>query len=167
MAIKSEVLIAAAALAGAAATAAAFYFAQKAPTPAPRKVHVLLVKLTLREGGLELFKKLWAPLADWCRDHEPNTLSYELMFSTEKPEEVLIHERYVDITDLTTIHHTSAAFKEVSVRKGSLPPPLPPPHFTPSHVARPSPSPHPVPSHVTHDPAVRPPHAGGVPRPDH
>lgn len=36
----------------------------------------------------------------------------ELMVSTEKPEEVLIFERYVDTSDLTTTHHSSAAFKE-------------------------------------------------------
>jgi hypothetical protein len=159
MAVKPQdlggVLIAAVAAASCAVAAYALLSQPKRGRPAPpQRVHVLLVKLTLKSGGLELLKKLWAPLAEHCRDHEPRTLTYvgahtctrggprvgreeisswgarplssrthtlqELMVSTEKPEEVLIFERYVDTSDLTTTHHSSAAFKEFGrlVREG-------------------------------------------------
>ena len=77
-------------------------------------VYVLCVKLTLRPGGLDTFKEAWRKLANYCRDFEPNTLSYELLVSEHNepngPREVMVFERYITPKDLTDIHHKSEAF---------------------------------------------------------
>ena len=111
-------------IAGAAAAltaAAAWYFSLHPKKPSSqKKVFVLAVRLTLNpeKGGLQAFLAAWQPLAKFCLENEPNTLSYELAYGEEDPNEIIIYERYVTKSDLVDVHHKGAAFLAFGKRIG-------------------------------------------------
>ena len=81
----------------------------------PKKVFVLTVLLKLdpsKPDGVKQFFEKWRVLADYCKQNEPHTLSYEALQSRENPHTILIHERYVTESDLTVVHHSSQPFKD-------------------------------------------------------
>lgn len=84
---------AAGAVAGAAIFSAYQGFVAKQRLPKHKNVYVLVVRLKLKKDGLEQFKQLWSKLADHCRLHEPNTLSYEALTMTDDDTEIMIYER--------------------------------------------------------------------------
>ena len=54
------------------------------------KVWSLMVKLKFSEEQyLRHFEHLWKPMADHVKEHEPNTVSYELIHSDKDPLEIL------------------------------------------------------------------------------
>ena len=74
-----------------------------------RSAYVLIVQLAFESvDDKSKFIALWSELADYCRESEPNTLSYELAESDESNgKSVLIYERYVCKSDLRSVHDTS------------------------------------------------------------
>ena len=55
----------------------------------------LLIRATFSTpDDLKVFKQHWRKLADHCKAHEPETLSYELLESDKISNEILIYERY-------------------------------------------------------------------------
>ncbi len=58
----------------------------------------------------ESFKTLFRPMAQFVKDHEPGTLSYELLESDKEPERILILERYVNKDYYLNVHRTSKEF---------------------------------------------------------
>ncbi len=83
-------------------------------------VFVLAINLTFETpADAQTFIDAWAPLAKYCKEHEPNTLTYEASIDDASGTEVLIYERYVAKTDLT-VHQKSApflAFREHEAQK--------------------------------------------------
>lgn len=64
------------------------------------------------EKEKERFKKIFAPMAEYVKKHEPTTLSYELIESDKNVHNICIVERYVDKAAYTDIHRTSKEFVE-------------------------------------------------------
>lgn len=74
----------------------------------------LLVSLTFTAPEhLVTFKRDFEPLAQYVRDYEPNTLSYEVLISDKDPLKVIILERYRDkAKDFVETHRNSGPFLE-------------------------------------------------------
>ena len=72
----------------------------------------LLVTLTFTENEhKEKFLQDIAPLAAYVRDHEPDTIAYQVMQSDKDPLRVLILERYRDKeTAYLQVHRSTAEF---------------------------------------------------------
>ena len=92
------------------------------PKKSPKGVFVLMIKLKIKEGRTKEWLDHWQILADYCKSHEPNTVSYEASISDKPGEEnvVLIYERYVAKKDLTEIHQKSAPFLEFQTKMKDL-----------------------------------------------
>eukprot|EP00055_Hartaetosiga_balthica_P000308 m.136221 g.136221 ORF g.136221 m.136221 type:complete len:157 (-) comp10517_c0_seq1:150-620(-) len=87
---------------------------KKAAAKADHKnVLVLLVHLKFKEGGLSQFLEKWTAVANHCREHEPNTLTYELSRSESDKNSVIIYERYIQKEDLAVTHNTSRPFTKL------------------------------------------------------
>lgn len=73
----------------------------------------LLVTLTfVSRTQKEQFLKDIAPLADYVRDHEPDTIAYQVLQSDKEPLRVLILERYRNKEKaFLEVHRSSEAFK--------------------------------------------------------
>ena len=78
--------------------------------PAAKGAFVLVIRLKTAPGMAKEWLAAWAPLAAFCRAHEPNTLSYEAAISDKDADVILIYERYVTKADLTEVHQQSALF---------------------------------------------------------
>ena len=70
----------------------------------------MVIKLKTMPGRAREWIDAWTPLAKYCKEHEPRTLSYEASISDKEPDTVLIFERFVTKADLTDIHQLSAPF---------------------------------------------------------
>jgi quinol monooxygenase YgiN len=84
----------------------AYYFGLHPAAPKEhKKVFVLAVRMKLdkSKGGLQAFKEAFTSLAQYCKNSEPNTLSYELCAGEEDENEILIYERYIQKEDLSFI----------------------------------------------------------------
>ncbi|CAL5219908.1 g1837 [Coccomyxa viridis] len=60
----------------------------------------------------DVFIEMFKPLAKYVKQHEPETLAYELSVSDKDPHKLLIFERYSSKEALTEIHQQSAPFKK-------------------------------------------------------
>eukprot|EP00976_Prorocentrum_cordatum_P041597 843904-Prorocentrum_minimum.AAC.2 len=56
------------------------------------------------------FKEIFPEMAQYCYDHEPDTLSYDMFESDKDPKQILIFERY-RVKDSYLHHRESAVFK--------------------------------------------------------
>ena len=72
----------------------------------------LLVTLQFTEDEYKnKFLQDFVPLADYVRNHEPQTLTYEALQSDQNPLQILILERYVDKeVAFLQVHKSSQAF---------------------------------------------------------
>ena len=77
-----------------------------------KPVWVLSVQLTFESATkVEECKKLYASYAEWIKENEPTTLTYQLMSSDKDPLQVGMLERYVDKTYAYNVaHKTSPEF---------------------------------------------------------
>lgn len=77
---------------------------------------VFSLLVTLKFSQLEYkeqFLKDIAPVAQHCRDHEPDTLSYEVLLSDKDELMVMVLERYRDKEKaFLVVHRNSAPFQE-------------------------------------------------------
>jgi quinol monooxygenase YgiN len=79
-----------------------------------KKPFTLVVRFQLKDQqAVDKFNELFAPMAKYVLESEPNTLTYEAFYSLSHAHEVIIFERYVDESDLTVTHHQSEAFKQL------------------------------------------------------
>ena len=70
------------------------------------------LKFTSEEYKLTFLDDI-APLCAYIRDHEPETLSYEVLISDEDPLQVLMMERYRDQDNaFMKVHRSSSQFQE-------------------------------------------------------
>ena len=74
----------------------------------------LLVTLQFREQQyLDQFLEFFRPMAQFVKDHEPDTLAYEVLLSDKDPLQALILERYKDKENAyLKVHRSSATFLE-------------------------------------------------------
>ena len=79
------------------------------------------------------FIEKWAPLARYCKENEPNTITYELSESTSDAEAIVIYERYPLRRHLTDVHNHSQPFKEVRADANGQRERQGPPRFTHTH----------------------------------
>lgn len=75
-------------------------------------VFSLLVTLQFQDdASLQFFLQEFAPLAKYVRDHEPDTLAYEVLLSDKDPLQVLVLERYRDKENAyLKVHRSSEPF---------------------------------------------------------
>jgi quinol monooxygenase YgiN len=109
--------------AGALATAGLFYAMQTSSTreTVEKKAFVLLITMDFEvEADVAKFQEMFTPLAKYCLENEPRTLSYELSLSDKDPKRILIVERYVCKADLTDVHQKSAPFLEFKRLMGEV-----------------------------------------------
>jgi quinol monooxygenase YgiN len=83
------------------------------PKPSTDPVFSLLVTLQFSAAEhKEQFYKDFQPLANHCKEHEPDTISYEVLNSDKDPLQVLILERYRNKeTAFLQVHRSSAPFQ--------------------------------------------------------
>ena len=88
----------------------------------PKGVFVLMIRLKVKQGKTKEWLDHWKILADYCKQHEPNTVSYEASISDKEGEDnvILIYERYLAKKDLTDIHQKSAPFLEFQAKMKEL-----------------------------------------------
>jgi len=84
-------------------------FGRVAQAVAKTPSFLLVVRLKLRPGTSETFKKRWTALARHCEEHEPSTWAYELATLRGDEDTILIYERYRAEEDLGQV---SQAFDE-------------------------------------------------------
>jgi len=78
-----------------------------------KNVFVLLVTLTFEsEAEKNKFKLMFGPMAQYVRNNEPATLSYELADDDKDPAQVIIIERYSNKSSYLDVHKTSKEFLE-------------------------------------------------------
>ena len=87
-------------------------FSKKAKKEEAKPVWTLIVKLTFDSAEkVEQCKKLVGSYAQWIKENEPTTLSYQLMQSDKDPLQVCILERYKDKSySYAVLHKTSPEF---------------------------------------------------------
>ena len=97
--------------------------AKKAKSVA-KPVWALFVKLTFSSADkVEACKKLVSEYAQWMKENEPSTLSYQLMQSDKDPLQVCILERYADTSYAYAIaHKTSPEFRKFRPALAALEP---------------------------------------------
>ena len=85
---------------------------------APRRVRgekawILSVSLEFNDAATaDRIVTAWRDAADWCYDHEPFLLSYEISKSDQRgPFVYLVYERYRSKADLAA-HHASPAYRK-------------------------------------------------------
>jgi quinol monooxygenase YgiN len=106
-ALTTGLLVAGGALVGAAVTR----LLSRKPAQQHKGVFVLVITLTMESAAAATeFLEAWRPLAEFCRAHEPETLSYEAAVCDSNPTEILIYERYTSRAGLTEIHQKGALF---------------------------------------------------------
>jgi quinol monooxygenase YgiN len=71
----------------------------------------LIVEVTFKsEADVKTFEAAWRPVAEYCRAHEPNTLSYQMARSDKEPFKIVMLERYKTKKDYLEVHRSSEAF---------------------------------------------------------
>ena len=92
----------------------AFIMATSGAPSSPPPPFSLFVTLTFTAAEhLETFKRDIAPLCEYIKASEPETISYEVLLSDKDPLKVLIMERYKDKENaFLKIHRSSAPFNE-------------------------------------------------------
>lgn len=92
-----------------------------APLAAGAKPFFLGVTLTFEsENDKALFISYFSVVADFVKEHEPTTLSYELYESDKIVTQVFILERYIDNRSYLDIHRTSQPFLQFKERISTL-----------------------------------------------
>eukprot|EP00930_Biecheleria_cincta_P069953 TRINITY_DN57626_c0_g1_i1.p1 TRINITY_DN57626_c0_g1~~TRINITY_DN57626_c0_g1_i1.p1 ORF type:complete len:120 (-),score=21.45 TRINITY_DN57626_c0_g1_i1:194-553(-) len=72
---------------------------------------VLLLTMQFEEEDhIKQFVKFFEPLAEYCKEHEPNTLSYEISLSDKDPLRLMLLERYRCKEDMIEVHQKSEPF---------------------------------------------------------
>lgn len=105
--VTAGLLVAGGALVGAALTR----LLSRKPAPQHKSAFVLVITLTMESAAAATeFLEAWRPLAEYCRAHEPETLTYEAAVCDANAAEVLIYERYTSRAGLTEIHQKAAPF---------------------------------------------------------
>ena len=91
-----------------------FVRAKSLPSQNQEPVFSLLVTLQFTSHVYkDQFLQGIAPVAKYVRDHEPDTLAYEVLLSDKDPLQVLILERYKNKRDsYLLVHKSSKAFLE-------------------------------------------------------
>jgi quinol monooxygenase YgiN len=80
----------------------------------------LAVTVNFKElDDVELFIDMFRDMAQYCRDHEPDTLSYDMFRSDKDPKQVLIFERY-RARESYMHHRESAVFKNFRPKFAAL-----------------------------------------------
>jgi quinol monooxygenase YgiN len=85
--------------------------------------YVLVVKLKLKAGSRQQFIDIFRPLAAFCEQKEPYTITYSLSTSEKDPDTIMIYERYRNKDDLKITHDGSkekAAFGELLAKSGLI-----------------------------------------------
>ena len=82
----------------------------------------LLVTLQFQDDqSLQTFLQYITPVAKYVRDHEPDTLAYEVLLSDKDPLQVLVLERYRDKEEAyLKVHKSSKPFLEFRPKLGKL-----------------------------------------------
>lgn len=86
---------------------------QNPSSTTPKQSFILLVDVTFssitdRDEAL----RLWAPVAQHCRDNEPGTLTYEAGISDSDPKRIVFVERYTTKEDAyLEVHRASSPFR--------------------------------------------------------
>lgn len=82
----------------------------------------LLVTLNFQDdGSLQVFLKAIEPLANYIRDHEPDTLAYEVLLSDKDPLQALLLERYRDKENaFLKVHRSSQQFLDFRPKLAEL-----------------------------------------------
>lgn len=83
------------------------------PAPTPQQSFILLVDVTFSSiADRDEALRLWAPVAQHCRDNEPGTLTYEAGISDSDPTRIVFVERYTTKEDAyMKVHRTSSPFQ--------------------------------------------------------
>ena len=90
------------------------FMTSSSSSPTSQPPFSLFVTLTFTAAEhLETFKQDIAPLCQYIKAHEPDTISYEVLLSDKDPLKVLIMERYRDKENaFLKVHRSSASFNE-------------------------------------------------------
>lgn len=94
-------------------------------SPRPKKGGwVLAVNLKFSNAEkLAEFERIFRPVADYVRAHEPFTLEYDMLKSDKDPLEVMIFEKYADKEHAyAEVHKSSAPFKSFRPQLAALEP---------------------------------------------
>lgn len=78
-----------------------------------RVLQVFVLAVQLKFPSIEkrnLYMELWRPLGQYCKHHEPATLSFELSVADSDPLTLLVFERYISKDDFTNVHRKSQAY---------------------------------------------------------
>ena len=82
----------------------------------------LLVTLNFQDDeSLQVFLKAIEPLANYIREHEPDTLAYEVLLSDKDPLQALLLERYSDKENaFLKVHRSSQQFLDFRPKLAEL-----------------------------------------------